>query len=118
MTAHALEALLWPKQPLSATDSETALTELCKHILGDGLPMDLSAYIAKGRSSARSMAWKLLLGVSETPAKEYLDLVQLGASAVNDKIRNDTYAILTVPQHNQAKLPAQIPYPRHRFDLP
>jgi hypothetical protein len=28
--------------------------------------------------------------VHETHAKEYLDLVQLGASAVNDKIRNDT----------------------------
>lgn len=92
MTSTTIDSLLWPKHPLSTADSETALTELCKHILGDGLPSDTaqSAASSKNGSCRRSMAWKLLLGVHETPAKEYLDLVQLGASAVNDKIRNDT----------------------------
>ncbi|KAF7846105.1 hypothetical protein BT93_L5238 [Corymbia citriodora subsp. variegata] len=69
--------------------NEKALSAIRREILGNGISSDDAQHTRQ-----RSVIWKLLLGVYETPAKEYLDLVQFGSSVVNDKIRNDTFRTL------------------------
>ncbi|CEI93645.1 hypothetical protein RMCBS344292_07876 [Rhizopus microsporus] len=39
----------------------------------------------------REKVWKLLLGVRNISASSYIHLVELGPSALDDKIRNDTF---------------------------
>lgn len=84
-----LSDLLWPSRDLTSTEAAKSLAQLRRQILTDGLlePANTSRTV-----SLRPMVWKLLLGVTELPVDEYLDLVQRVPSAANDKIRNDTYA--------------------------
>lgn len=95
--------LLWPRSPSGTAiqhgpaASERALQALCKEILGNGLPQqqqqqqsDAPAQHVSEIRAVRATAWKLLLGVDQLQPEVYLDLVQLGSSVANDKIRNDT----------------------------
>ena len=80
-------SILWSTSTGSPQESDI-LSNLKQKILREGL----SEHHAGHRSSStRALTWKLLLGIIDTPAHTYLDLVRLGPSSVNDKIRDDTY---------------------------
>ena len=79
--------LLWPKSIHSSAGTEEALESLKMAILSHGLPENSAS---SRFASTRPLAWKLLLDVTDLPAGEYLELIRLGPSSVNEKIRNDT----------------------------
>lgn len=72
-------------------DESTPIERLRQEILADGIPAEEQH---DGGSSSRSIAWKVLLGVLELETESYLHYVSLGASAVHDKIADDTFRTL------------------------
>lgn len=69
-------------------ETHALLEQLRQATIGD----DLHASNDASSALLRPLLWKILLGVTEISANEYLDYVRLGPSSVNDKIRNDSYA--------------------------
>lgn len=119
MSDPSVLALLRPQTEYSSLTSDTALNELCKQILGNGLDFEADGK-SDATTSARTLAWKIMLGIKEVPAATYLELVQLGPSAVNDKIRNDTQALcLRSAQLRALNWPfVQLSNPGHRCSVP
>ena len=96
-----LSKLLWPGQPRSSKDNEGAIECLKRVILTDGLPEQANT---SRTVSLRPLTWKLLLDVQQVSSEEYLDLVKLGPSAVQAKIRNDSFRTMATDADFQRRV--------------
>jgi cell cycle arrest protein BUB2 len=51
--------------------------------------------VAKMHNQMRGKLWKLLLRVNQISASTYINLVELGPSSQDEKIRHDTFRTMT-----------------------
>jgi len=90
-TAHAFNKILsHPKlssKTLTPEDVEENVKKLRRLILIDGIPSNTDP-------SLRYRIWKILLRVTDLPAKTFLEYVARGPCEVREKIRNDTFRTL------------------------
>ncbi|KAH8980844.1 TBC-domain-containing protein [Lactarius hatsudake] len=90
-TAHAFNKILSNPKLSSKTrtpeDVEENVKKLRRLILIDGIP-------SKTDPTLRYRIWKILLRVTDLPAKTFLEYVARGPCEVREKIRNDTFRTL------------------------
>ncbi|KAF8266595.1 TBC-domain-containing protein [Lactarius quietus] len=90
-TAHAFNKILsHPKlssKSRSSDDVEESVKKLRRLILIEGIP-------SKTDPTLRYRIWKILLRVTDLPAKTFLEYVARGPCEVREKIRNDTFRTL------------------------
>ncbi|KAH9039411.1 TBC-domain-containing protein [Lactarius hengduanensis] len=90
-TAHAFNKILSNPKLSSKTrtpeDVEENVKKLRRLILIDGIP-------SKTDPTLRHRIWKILLRVTDLPAKTFLEYVARGPCEVREKIRNDTFRTL------------------------
>lgn len=86
MTLPWIKHLFNSQQPDNHAE-DAPVHRLRQQILAEGIP-DEEQHDAG--VSNRSIAWKVLLGVYDLEAEDYLHYVSLGASAAHDKVALDT----------------------------
>jgi len=90
-TAHAFNKILsHPKlssKSRASDDVEENVKKLRRLILIEGIP-------SKADPTLRHRIWKILLRVTDLPAKTFLEYVARGPCEVREKIRNDTFRTL------------------------